>query len=127
MSNRHANQTHYPTDLQKAAGLMEELGENTPDVIGSFMAMHGAAGKSGALDAKTKELMALAISVVIRCQGCIGFHTHDAIQAGASKEEIMEALGVAIVMGGGPAVMYATHALEAYEQFTETRCEASVG
>jgi len=72
----------------------------------------------GALDAKTKELMALAIAVAVRCDGCIAFHVHDAVDAGATADEIAEAIGVAILMGGGPAAVYGADALRAYEEFT---------
>lgn len=82
--------------------------------------MHQASIRQGALDAKTKPLIALAIGVAAGCDGCIAFHTHDAMQKGATEGEIMEALGVAVLMGGGPSVWYATHVMEAIEQFRET-------
>ena len=72
---------------------------------------------SDALNLKTKELIALGISVAIRCDDCIGFHVKAALDQGATREEVIETLGMAIYMGAGPSVMYATHALEAYEQF----------
>jgi AhpD family alkylhydroperoxidase len=71
----------------------------------------------GALDCKHKELIAVAISVAVQCEGCIAYHVHDAIQAGATRQEVVESLGVAIMMGGGPAVMYACEALAALDQF----------
>lgn len=71
------------------------------------------------LMAKTKELIALAIGVAARCEGGISFHTHAALKAGASREEITDALGVAVLMGGVPSVMYATHVIEAMDQFEE--------
>ncbi len=61
--------------------------------------------------------MALAISIAVHCEGCIAYHVHDAIQAGATRPELMETLGVALFMGGGPASIYAAHAMEAIEQF----------
>ena len=70
-----------------------------------------------ALDGKTKELIALGISVAIRCDDCIAFHVKAALQHGASREEVTEALGMAVYMGAGPSVMYATHALDAFAQF----------
>jgi AhpD family alkylhydroperoxidase len=69
------------------------------------------------LDTKTKELIALAIGVSKLCDGCIAHHTAGALKAGAGRDEIIEALGVAIMMGGGPSVVYATHALQAVDQF----------
>jgi AhpD family alkylhydroperoxidase len=79
--------------------------------------LHHAAAADGVLNAKVKELIALAIAVNVRCDGCIAFHVNDALEAGATREEILEALGVAILMGGGPAMMYAVDALEALKQF----------
>ena len=81
--------------------------------------MAAAATAGGALDTKTKELLALAISVAIRCDGCIAFHSKAAVQHGATREEIMETMGLAIYMGAGPSLMYAAQAVEAYDQFTE--------
>lgn len=69
------------------------------------------------MSAKVKELLALAIAVTVRCDGCIAFHVQDALRAGATREEIVEGLGVAILMGGGPAVIYAAQALTAVDQF----------
>ena len=66
---------------------------------------------------KTKELIALGISVAIRCDDCIGFHVKAALKQGASREELTETLGMAVYMGAGPSVMYATHALDAFTQF----------
>ena len=83
----------------------------------SFLGLHHAAATDGVLDAKTKELIALSIAVVVRCDGCIAFHVHDAIEAGASREEIIEALDVAILMGGGPALMYVLEAMDALVQY----------
>ena len=71
----------------------------------------------GALSTKTKELIALSIAISVRCDGCIAFHVHDAIAAGADRQEIAEAIGVAVLMGGGPAVVYGAEALEALRQF----------
>ena len=72
---------------------------------------------AGALDAKTKELIALGIAVAVRCDDCIAFHVKAAVEQGASKEEVLETLGMVIYMGAGPSVMYASHALEAFTQF----------
>jgi AhpD family alkylhydroperoxidase len=85
-----------------------------------FSALALSATKSGALDKKTKELIALAIGVATRCDGCIGFHTEALVKLGASRAEVEETLGVAIYMGGGPALMYAADAISAYDQFQRT-------
>jgi len=89
-----------------------------PAVMEAFTGLHKAAVATGTLDTKTKELMALAISITARCDDCIAHHTHDALEAGATREEIAETIGVAILMGGGPSMLYAAHAVEALDQFS---------
>ncbi|MCP4418416.1 MAG: carboxymuconolactone decarboxylase family protein [Chloroflexi bacterium] len=84
-----------------------------------FSAMAQAATRDGVLDKKTKELIALAIGVSTRCDGCIGFHAKALVELGASKAEVEETLGMAIYMGGGPSLMYAADAMLAYEQFSQ--------
>jgi AhpD family alkylhydroperoxidase len=98
------------------AGAMGELRKGAPDVARAFGGLAAAATADGALDKKTKELVALAISIALRCEGCIGFHTQAAKKAGASREEVLEIAGMAIYMGGGPSFVYAAQALEAYDQ-----------
>jgi AhpD family alkylhydroperoxidase len=96
---------------------LRRLGDALPPVISGFVKMHGAATADGALPAKVKELAALAVAVTSHCDGCVAFHTHDALRAGATRAEIEEILGVAIMMGGGPAAVYAVTALDALDQF----------
>ena len=96
---------------------LAQLGSELPGPMTGFARLHKKAVEGGALDARTKELMALAISVAVRCEGCIAYHVHDALKAGATRQELLETIGVAIMMGGGPASMYAAHALDAIEQF----------
>jgi AhpD family alkylhydroperoxidase len=79
--------------------------------------MAQAATAAKALDAKTKELIALGIAVAVRCDDCIAFHVKAALERGASREEMLETLGMAIYMGAGPSAMYASHALDAFTQF----------
>lgn len=107
----------YPAHYRTIAGFMEQLGAEIPEVMGAFGNLHKVAIHDGALDAKTKELIALAVAITVRCDGCIAFHVHDAIQAGATRKEIAEAIGVAVMMGGGPSVVYGCEALEALNQF----------
>lgn len=95
-----------------------------PRTMSGFASMHSGALADGALSRATKELMALAIGIVDRCDGCIAFHVHDAIAAGASREEIEEAIAVAIFMGGGPAAVYASDAMVALDQFEADRSSA---
>jgi len=92
------------------------LRQDIPDVMAGFSAMAVAAGRDGALDKKTKELMALAIAVAIHCDGCIGFHTQALIKLGVTRAEFQETLGMAIYMGGGPSLMYSANAVAAWDQ-----------
>ncbi len=98
-------------------GPLKELRGGASDVMKGFSAIAAAALKPNALDTKTKELIALAISVAVRCDDCIAFHVKSAVQHGATREEVMETLGMAIYMGAGPAAMYAAHAAEAFSQY----------
>lgn len=98
---------------------MKPLRGGIGDAMQAFSALAGAATKDGALDGKTKELLAVAISIAVRCDGCIAFHTKAALRLGATREEIMETVSIAIYMGGGPSLIYGTQALEAYDQWVE--------
>ncbi|HEU0171614.1 MAG TPA: carboxymuconolactone decarboxylase family protein, partial [Acidimicrobiales bacterium] len=82
-----------------------------------FGQLHAAAVADGALTAKVKELMALAIAVVKQCDGCIAYHAKAAARAGATPGEVAELLGVALLMDGGTASVYAPRAWEAYNEF----------
>ncbi len=94
------------------------LRKSTPDVMKSFAELGRAATANGALDAKTKELIALAVSVAARCDPCIGFHCKSLVRLGATRQEIDETLGVTTYMGGGPSLMYAANAIAAFEEFS---------
>lgn len=94
-----------------------ELRKTVPDAMSGFYALSKAATASGAIDKKTKELVALAIGVTQRCDGCIGFHVKALKELGATREEVAELMAMCIYMGGGPALMYAADALRAYDQF----------
>ena len=96
---------------------LAQLGRDLPGPMSGFTRLHKKSVEEGALSARVKELMALAVSIAVRCEGCIAYHVHDAIAAGATRQEILETLGVAMMMGGGPALMYAAHAQDAIEQF----------
>ena len=91
------------------------LAKTTPKVFGAYGQLVQSVMKTGALDDKTKELMAVAISVSVRCEDCILYHTRAAIKLGASEAEYVESLGVAIELGGGPSVVYGARALEAFK------------
>lgn len=101
-------------DLSKS---LAKVRKGQPDVMKGFSMMAQAATAEGALDKKSKELIALAIGIAVRCDGCIGFHAKTLTHLGASREELMETLGMAIYMGGGPSLMYAADALKAFDEF----------
>ena len=105
--------------LQGLSPGLKELRTGQPEVMDGFSAISKAALKQGALDTKTKELIALGISVAMRCDDCIGFHAKAALDKGATREEVMETLGMSIYMGAGPSVMYAAHVVAAFDQFSE--------
>lgn len=111
----------YPEITKRISNGMKTLRSDITDTMQGFSAMAQAATKDGVLDKKTKELIALAIGVSTRCDGCIGFHAKALADLGATKEEIEETLGMAIYMGGGPSLMYAADAMLAYEQFSEAK------
>ncbi|MCB2048981.1 MAG: carboxymuconolactone decarboxylase family protein [Novosphingobium sp.] len=96
-----------------------ELHKSAPGAMKAFHEMGAAALEPGALDAKTKELMAVAISVAVRCDPCVTYHVAAARKQGASREEISETMALAIYMGAGPSAMYAAQALEAFDQWDE--------
>ncbi len=99
------------------SGAVRSLRKGDPDAMQAFSALAQAALKPAALDVKTKELISLAIAVAIRCDGCIAFHAQAAVKAGATRDEVLETMGMAVYMGAGPSVMYAAQALEAFDQF----------
>jgi AhpD family alkylhydroperoxidase len=99
------------------SGAAKIRGEHS-EVMKGFSAMAQAATADGALSKKQKELIALAIAVSTRCDGCIGFHAKTCAELGATRQEVMEALGMCVYMGGGPALMYAADAILAYEEFS---------
>lgn len=108
------NWTEILKNVGKTTG---KFGAASPDTMKAFGALANAATTDGALDKKTKELMAIAISICIRCEGCIAYHTHNAVKAGATREEMAETISMAIEMGGGPSTVYGGKALEAFDEF----------
>jgi AhpD family alkylhydroperoxidase len=109
----------YPEITKRISDNMKILRTDIGDTMQGFSMMAKAASADDVLDKKTKELIALAISVSTRCDGCIGFHVKALVELNASKEEIEETLGMAVYMGGGPSLMYAADAMLAYEQFSK--------
>lgn len=111
----------WPQVATDLSAQLKNLRGGVPDVMKAFAGIAHSATIAKALDAKTKELIALGISVAVRCDDCIAFHAKAAVERGASREEVLETLGMAIYMGAGPSVMYASHALEAFSQFAAAR------
>ena len=111
----------WPQATQQLSAMLRDLrgGVGASETMKNFSALAQGATKAGALDAKTKELIALAIGVAIRCDDCIAFHAKAAAQLGATRAEVEETLALAIYMGAGPSVMYSSHALQAFNQFAK--------
>ncbi len=98
-----------------------ELRKLIPETMQGFGAMaKSATSTTDTLDEKTKELIAMALGVAARCDGCLAYHAKSLVRLGATRQELAETLGMAIYMGGGPSLMYAADALRAYDEFTTT-------
>ena len=110
---------NYPEITRQISANMRKLRNDIPDTMKGFSALAQSATRDGALDKKTKELIALALGVAAQCDGCICFHAEALVKLGATREEIEETLGMAVYMGGGPSLMYAADAIAAYEQFQQ--------
>ena len=95
-----------------------EIGKLSPDTVKGYAALSGAGDKTGHLDSKTHELIAVAVAITLRCDGCIAVHSAAAKKLGATKEEIAEALGVGISVNAGAALVYATRTVDAYDAAT---------
>ncbi|WP_201313784.1 carboxymuconolactone decarboxylase family protein [Dyella sp. EPa41] len=104
------NWTEYRKEL---VGRIGELGKLSPDTLAGYQTLSNAGKKTDVLDAKTRELIALAVSVTTRCDGCITVHSAEALKQGASREEIAEALGVAVALNAGAAMVYSARVLDA--------------
>jgi AhpD family alkylhydroperoxidase len=109
----------YPEFYDHLRGLMAKLAKEAPGPLGAFGQLHHKSLSDGALSTKVKELMCLAIGIGVHCDGCIAYHVHDALKAGASRQEVIEAIAVAVMMGGGPASVYGALAMEALDQFEQ--------
>jgi AhpD family alkylhydroperoxidase len=107
---------NYRALTQAVSSGLAGLRTSTPDVMKAFGDLGRAATADGALDKKTKELIALALSVAARCDPCIGFHTQALAKLGATRQEVDETLGVTTYMGGGPSLMYAASAIKAFDE-----------
>jgi AhpD family alkylhydroperoxidase len=110
--------TGYRELTQSVSKQLATLRNDIPDVMKGFGDLARAASRDGALDKKTKELIALALGVAAHCDACIGFHVQALVKLDVTKAELEEALGMAIYMGGGPSMMYSANALAAFEEFS---------
>lgn len=97
---------------------MRAMRQTQPDLMTAFSQLAAAGTKDGALDKKTRELVALGIAVSSRCDDCIGFHVQTLVKLGMTRQELEDVLATAVYMGGGPSMMYATHALTAFNEFS---------
>lgn len=105
------------SNLRQAAGAFSE---SNPAVVKAYRGLNESLGKATALDEKTRELIALAVAVTTRCDGCISSHAAAAQKAGATREEVAEALGTAVALNAGAAYVYSVRALEAFGQFDKS-------
>lgn len=110
--------TRYQDHIANINNHLGSLRPGISETLQGFSSMARAAMAPGALDEKTKELIAMAIGVATRCDGCLGFHGKALVRLGATDEEVREMLGVAVYMGGGPSLMYAAHAWESFQEFS---------
>ena len=111
--------TDYQEKLNEARANNRNLFGALSETGKGFNAMHDAAVKDGALDLKTKELEAIAIAIAMRCEGCIVQHAKAYLKAGVTRDELVETIGIAVMMGGGPATVYGGKALDCYDQFVQ--------
>ncbi|MBB2778106.1 UNVERIFIED_ORG: AhpD family alkylhydroperoxidase [Comamonas terrigena] len=112
---------HLTRDINNA---LRPFRQSQSDTMQAFAQLAQASMAEGAISAKHKELIALAIGVTQRCSGCIGFHTKALQKLGATRQELEEMLGIAVYMGGGPALMYAAETLDAWDKLTATTLQA---
>ncbi|MEH7828502.1 carboxymuconolactone decarboxylase family protein [Gemmobacter denitrificans] len=101
------------TEMRNELRVMNKL---IPEAMAGFGALSKAAKDNGPLDVKQKEFIALGMAIVLRCEPCINFHVEALMKAGGSREELGDVLAMAVQMGGGPAVMYAGHALACWDE-----------
>jgi AhpD family alkylhydroperoxidase len=118
---RMSEHVHGQVVLDDVIPLSRALRASIPDVYQGYAAMSAAAMAPGVLETKTKELIALGIAVSLRCDGCIAAHARGAAKAGATREEAAEALGVAILLNGGPGTVYGPRAFDAFCEFADAR------
>jgi len=107
--------TDWKQTIHDLNGRLAELSKRTPDTLRGAALLAGAGAKTNHLDAKTREIIALAVAVTTRCDGCIAVHAAEAVKLGVTNEEMAEALGVAVNLNAGAALVYSTHVLDAMD------------
>ncbi|MDA8356812.1 MAG: carboxymuconolactone decarboxylase family protein [Actinomycetota bacterium] len=112
---------HYHDVTESLRAPYRELSEAIPEVLGAYTDLHRAALADGALPARVKELIALAIAITRECDGCVAAHARGAARRGATVQEVAEIVGVAILMNGGPGTVWGPRALEAFHEFAPDR------
>ena len=118
------NNTPYIDLTRSISAELAQLRTEMPDTLRGFSALAKGATQNGALDKKTKELIAIALSVAARCDPCIGFHVQTYVQLGGTRAELADALGMAVYMGGGPSLMYAAKTSAAFDEFSAAAAAA---
>lgn len=108
----------WNTYLKQLGTRIAEIGQTSPDIVRGYRTLSDAGEKTSKLDAKTRELIALAVAVTLRCDGCITVHTTAALKNQATQEEIVEALGVAISVNAGAALVYSARVMDAVQEKT---------
>ena len=117
--------TSYVELTRDISAEMAKLRQEIPETMRGFSALAQGATKEGVLDAKTKELIAVALSVAARCDPCIGFHAQALVKLGATRAEMAETMAMAVYMGGGPSLMYAAKMSAAFDEFTAAAAAAA--
>lgn len=117
-NNRAGMAMNWETFMDETLANIGTLSHEIPDTVAGFNRMGAAAKAPGALDEKTKEIMALGIAIATRCDSCIGFHIRSLIRLGTTRPELCEALAMAIYMGGGPSYAFSAKALQAFDLYT---------
>lgn len=105
----------YTDQIREA---VREMSAANPDMVKAYAGFHHANAKSAHLDARTRELIGLAVAVTLRCDGCINAHTDAALKAGVTKEEMIDAIGVAIMVNAGAAMVYSARTVDAWNAKT---------
>lgn len=113
-----SNIPSFKQTVKDVSAQTRRLRENQPDLMTAFSQLATAGTRDSALSNKTRELVALGIAIACRCDDCIGFHVQTLVKLGITRAELEDVVGTAVYMGGGPSLMYATHALAAFDEFS---------